>query len=107
MQITSPGKVHELMSLIDAMPIVQPIMINCPALIVTGARVVTLSFRAARGGPVLAQATYTAYGSDLTAPSDECTPIEFSIRGHRQTALIGGDFINHANRLLGINLMRS
>jgi len=39
---------------------------------------------------------------DFHGISGPCNPIDFSIRGHRQTVLIGGNFLKQVQRLLGV-----
>jgi hypothetical protein len=56
--VTRAAEVRSLVSLLNAMPIVQPAVHSCPALIGNGATVITFSFRAVAGGPLLARATY-------------------------------------------------
>jgi hypothetical protein len=103
LSVTNPATVHRIVSLIDAMPVAQPVAIACPALLISGARVITLTFRARAASPVLAKATYTAY-RPLTAPSGQCTPVHFSIRGRPQDPLIGGEFVPQLGEILGVSL---
>lgn len=102
--VTNPGEVRAIVSLIDAMPIVQPVAYSCPALMTKGARLLTFGFRGRSGGPLLAQATYVDY-PPLTAPSGPCSPIGLRIRGRRQDPLIGGNFVAQAQRILGVSLI--
>jgi hypothetical protein len=84
------------------MPIVQPIVINCPML-QFGGRIVTFDFRARDGGPSVAQASFTEY-PHLGTGSGPCTPVELTIHGRPQHPLAGGHFITRVDRLLGIDL---
>jgi hypothetical protein len=95
--VTNPAKVHRIISLIDEMPVLQPGFYGCPEL-PAGQPVVTFDFRAAAGQPVLAQASLTGYRFG----SGPCNPVSFSIRGHRQKPLIGGNFLSNVQRLLGV-----
>jgi hypothetical protein len=95
--VTGPARVRRIVAWIDRMQIVQPGSYSCPALL-TGQPVVTFDFRAAAGGPMLAQASLTDYGFE----SGPCDPVSFSIRGHSQKPLIGGNFLNLVQRLLGV-----
>jgi hypothetical protein len=104
LSLTNAAKVRRIASLIDAMPIVQPATYSCPELTAVGARVMTFKFRARVGGQLLAQATYTDYAR-LTAPSGPCNPIDFSIGGRRQEALIGGEFVKQVQPVLGVSLI--
>jgi hypothetical protein len=101
--VTKAATVHRIVTLIDAMPVAQPVTIACFALLTSGARVITLTFRAHAGAPVLAKATYTDY-RPLTAPSGQCTPVYFSIRGRPQDPLIGGNFVKQLVDILGVSL---
>ena len=103
LSVTNSATVHRIVSLIDAMQVAQPVRIACPALLTSGARVITLTFRAHAGSRVLAKATYTDY-RPLTAPSGQCTPVYFSIRGRRQDPLIGGNFVKQLADILGVSL---
>ncbi len=97
--VTAPTKVRRFVTLLDQMPTVQPgFAYSCPAFPGTHP-VVTFDFRAAAGKPTLAQASLTDYGY----PSDPCNPVSFSIRGHRQKPLIGGDFLTKVQRLLRVD----
>jgi hypothetical protein len=95
--VTNPGHVRRIISLIDAMPIVQPGFYGCPVFS-SGQPIVTFDFRAAVGQPVLAQASLT----DASSGSGQCNPVSFSIRKHRQKPLIGGNFLSQVERLLGV-----
>ena len=95
--VTNPGKVRRIISLIDEMPIVQPGFYGCPVS-PAGQPIVTFDFRAAAGRPVLAQASLT----DDSFGSGPCNPVSFSIRSHGQKPLIGGNFLGQVQRLLGV-----
>jgi hypothetical protein len=103
LSVTNPATVRRIVSLIDAMPVAQPITIACPIALAAGARVITLTFRAHAGSRVLAYATYTDY-RPLTAPSGQCTPVYFSIRGRPQDPLIGGNFVKRLEDILDVSL---
>lgn len=104
LSVTKAATVHRIVSLIDAMPLAQPVTIACPALLTSGARVITLTFRAHAESPALAKATYTDY-RPLTAPSGQCTPVYFSVRGRPQGPLIGGNFVKRLADILGVSLI--
>ena len=95
--VTGPAKVRRIISLLDQMQIVQPGAYSCP-LLQPGQPVVTFDFRATAGGPVLAEASLTDYGFD----SGPCDAVSFSIHGHPQKPLIGGNFLGQVQRLLGV-----
>jgi hypothetical protein len=95
--VTSPAKVRRIISLIDAMQVLQPGFYGCPALPV-GAPVVTFDFRAAAGTPVLATASLT----DYDFPSGPCNAVSFNIGGRPQKPLVGGNFLSQVQRLLGV-----
>jgi hypothetical protein len=97
-QTTDPVKVSRIRDMIDRLQIVKPGVINCPAF-TTSEPLVTFSFRAAPGGPVLARATELA---QATEPTTACDPMDLQIRGHAEDPLLGGAAVVHAaQRLLG------
>lgn len=95
--VTSRGRVRRIIDWLDTMQILQPGVYGCPGL-QAGQPVVTFTFRAGPGQPALAQASLTDYGF----ASGPCNPISFSIGGHRQKPLIGGNFLTKVGRLLGV-----
>jgi hypothetical protein len=98
LSVTSRAKVAQIISLIDEMQTLQPGFFSCPALLEKP--VVTFDFRGAASEPLLAQARLTDYGF----PSGPCSPVSFSVRGHRQQPLIGGEFLTQVERLLNVRL---
>jgi hypothetical protein len=60
---------------------------------------VTLTFRAYAKGPVLAKATETDYGFGSTV----CNPLTVTAPGRRTLSLVGGEFLERLQRLLGVN----
>lgn len=102
--VVSPAAVRRLVSLINELPIVQPAAYSCPALILDGAHAVTLSFRSAAGGRLLARATYVAY-PHLAYDSGPCNAIDLTIAGRRRKPLLGGDFLRRVQRLVGVRLL--
>jgi hypothetical protein len=102
--VTDPAQVHQIVSLLNAMPVTQPGIFSCPALIGAGAHVIDLKFRAGAGGPVLAEATYTNFSSTPVA-SGPCTPVQLTLGGRRQHPLIGGDLVERLQRILGVRLV--
>ena len=104
LSVTQPGEVARIVSLVDALPTVQPGAIACPMLPVDGPRV-TLTFRAAGAGAVLAQASQPA---DLPGPTTACDPMSLAIRGRARTPLLGGiGALRAVGRLLGVTLTKS
>ena len=93
LNVTDPAKIAQIIRWIDALGTAQPTVIFCPVL---GGPTVTFDFRAA-SGVLLAKASVL----DFQGTSGPCNPISFSIRGHRQTPLIGGNFLKRVQRLLG------
>ena len=67
---------------------------------VLGGPTVTFDFHATAGGALLAQARVI----DFRGASGPCNPVQFSIRGRRETPLIGGSFLEQVQRLLGVRL---
>jgi hypothetical protein len=102
--VTSAAQVRRLVSILNGLPIVQPGVYSCPALLLQGARVVTLGFRSGAGGQLLAQATYVAY-PHLAYDSGPCNAIDLTIAGRRQKPLLGGSFLRSVQRLLGVHLL--
>ncbi len=103
LSVTSAAKVRRIVSIFNALPIVQPGVYSCPALLTQSARVITLSFRRDAGGQLLAQAQYVAY-PHLAYVSGPCNAIDLTIAGRRQKPLLGGNFLWRVQRLLGIHL---
>jgi hypothetical protein len=97
--VRSATKIGRIVALIDAMPIVQPDTFSCPALILTGARVIELKFRAAMSR-LVAEASYTDYPS-IGGVSGACNPIAFTVHGRVQRPLIGGHFVDRLGRIVG------
>jgi hypothetical protein len=93
--VTDPQKVSQIVAWFNALEVVQPgVHVICPLMAVSPP--VTFDFRSSSGA-LLAEATAPSLG-----PSTQCSPIEFSIGGDRQTPLIGGDFVLRVERLLGV-----
>jgi hypothetical protein len=66
--------------------------------------VVTFTFRAAPGGPMLTDASEPAYATEPTTP---CDPMTIAIEGRRWTPLLGGASVVHAaQQMLRIKLQR-
>lgn len=103
LSVTRTGEVRRIVALFDAMPVAQPATYSCPAMMISGARVISFTFRAHAAGPALAQATYTDFPA-LGAASGPCAPIDFAIRGRTQDALIGGAFVRQIERIAGASL---
>jgi len=94
--VTDAGKVSRIIRWFDALDVVQPgVSVICPLVLV--GLPVTFDFRSGSGA-LLARATAPGVG-----PATQCNPITFSIRGQRQTPLIGGDFVLRVERLLGVS----
>ena len=91
--VTTPGKVARIVSLVNGLPLAQPGPIACP--LDTGAGAV-LKFYDRQGGPVVAQAD---------AGESGCGLISFWLHGKVEPPLSGGPgLIEHLNRLLGTHL---
>ena len=97
LRVTAPAEVRRIVSLIDRMETAQPGVTSCPALL-ADQPVVTFDFSARAGGPLLAQATLTAYGF----PSGPCNAVSFKVHGRVQKPLLGGNFLTQVERLLDI-----
>jgi hypothetical protein len=101
--VTNAGKVSRIVSLINAMEVVQPGVYSCPSLTLTGAHLLSFTFRARAGGRLLAVASYEAFPG-LTDSSGPCNPIRLRIAGRREVSLLGGAFVPRAQRVLGFRL---
>ncbi len=96
--ITDAAKVDEIAATLNSLPIVQPGVYNCP--MIPAAPTVTFTFRARRGGPVLAQASTLANGPFA------CPGMQFTVNGRKQRPLMAGPaFIRAAGRTLGVRLL--
>ncbi|MBV9164795.1 MAG: hypothetical protein JO342_01455 [Solirubrobacterales bacterium] len=92
------AKVHEIATMVNNLPVVQPGMVNCPNIPV--GPTVTFVFRARRGGQVLAWASVLATGA-----GGECPGIYFTVHGRPQPSLAAQpDFLHKAQRVLGVML---
>jgi hypothetical protein len=101
--VTDRRRVRRIAGLIDGLQTIQPEAINCPSL-PTNAPVVTFTFRAAPGAPVLANASEPA---DATEPTTPCDPMTMVIDGQRWTPLLGGaSVVFAAQEMLRIKLQR-
>jgi hypothetical protein len=101
--VTDPARVATIVSLIDALPTVQPYTMSCPSFGLSP--VVTFTFRAKRHGPIVAQASQLA---SATEPTTGCDAMSFSIRGRPQTPLLGGArVVRTVQRLVGVQLALS
>ncbi|MGA7704548.1 MAG: hypothetical protein WB998_06590, partial [Solirubrobacteraceae bacterium] len=99
--VTDRVKVKRIARAIDRLPTAQPIAIACPNIPVDP-RTVTFTFRAATGGPALAQAREPASASGPVSP---CEPMDLTIAGRVFTPLLGGAVVvEHAQALLGVTL---
>lgn len=102
--VSARTQVMRIVSLLNALPIVQPGAYSCPGLTIQGAHTITISFRTTAGGPLLASATYTAWPG-LAYTSGPCNGIDLTIGGRRDDPLLGGDFLRRLERLLGRSLL--
>jgi hypothetical protein len=105
-KITGPRKVRALVSLFDSLGVVQPDVINCPALRLKPVVVVTFLVRGS-DRPV-ARASVSSVASfrwPASVPGWSCYEISFSVLGHRRRALVG-NAITPLQRLLQIDLKR-
>jgi hypothetical protein len=102
--VTSPGKVARIVALIDDLPAVKPGMVIYCAMIAANAPVVTLTFRASRGGSVLAQATQIVMAGAVTP----CLATQLHVDGRARQALLGGaPLLEGIDGVLGTNLVGS
>jgi hypothetical protein len=97
--VTSPATITKIVSLINALPTVQPYVMSCPSW-PSDTPVVTLTFRASRAGRVLAQASELA---TATEPTTGCDAMSLTLRGKPQTPLLKGAAALHAiTKRLGV-----
>ncbi|MGH2889055.1 MAG: hypothetical protein ACRDNJ_05465 [Solirubrobacteraceae bacterium] len=102
--VTGRAEIHRLIALVDSLEIVQPVEMSCPSLTPSAAWEISLTFRVRPGGPALARLDYADYLPRI-APSTECTPVQFAVRGHRGPPLLGGDIVRRLQRILGARLI--
>jgi hypothetical protein len=96
---TNATKIQELSALLNGLQIVQPGAVNCPAMLV--APTVTFTFRAARNGPPLTQASMPT-----TGPDGQCPGIALKVRGRARPPLYALPvFLRTAGRMLGVTLL--
>jgi hypothetical protein len=99
--LTAQERVRRLISLVDSLPIAQPVAYSCPEQSAADERRVTFTFLRRVSGPPLARAVYVGFEPQpyLSYP---CNAIAFSVRGRRMTPLIGGNrFLRSAQRIAG------
>jgi hypothetical protein len=101
--ITRGGQVGSIVALLNRLPLVQPGVTGCPALILP-AKTITMTFRARAGGAALAVLRYVDYRPWEAAHSSQCEPVQLSIGGRRRAALDGGAFIRQVERIIGLNI---
>jgi hypothetical protein len=96
--------VARIVALIDDLPAVKAgMVIPCP-MIPANVPVVTLTFRASKGGSVLAQATQIV----MAGPVTPCLETQLHIDGHAQRELLGGaPLLEKLDEVLGTNLVGS
>lgn len=88
--IARRATVERIVGLFNRMDLVQPGVLSCPAERIRPVN--TFTFRGRHG--TLAQARVDGF------LSDECNAIALSIRGRRQTPLVGGTYLKRVQRLL-------
>jgi hypothetical protein len=86
-QLTRRATIRRVTRLIDSLPVAQPEVINCPAMMFP-ATSVTLTWRRSAASRPLARAQFVEY-QDVQAVGSQCDQIGFSIRGHRRDSLTG------------------
>jgi hypothetical protein len=100
--VTRQRRVGSIVALLNRLPIVQPGVTGCPAMI--DPKTITMTFRASTSSPVLALLRFADYRPWKAAYSSECAPALLSIGGRSQPALDGGDFIRRIERILGLSI---
>ena len=99
-RVTDREKLGRIIRWLDALPTVQPEILNCPEMVY--GPTLALSFRGA--GAVLARARFPIDSPDGSLFSTECDAIEFSVRARRETPLVGRRFLLKVQRLLKTSL---
>lgn len=97
LSVTNRSDVRKIVTLINGLPIAQPIVYACPML--TDPRIITMTFRTVAGGPALAVLTYDDF-RPWPGPSEACKTVDLTIAGRRQDALTGGSFVLAIGRIL-------
>jgi hypothetical protein len=100
--VTRPAVVRQVVRVINALPIAQPVVINCPALF--DPRLIAITFRAAGAtGAPLAVLTYDDF-RPWSGPSVGCKTVVLTIGGRRRDPLVGGYFLRSLEHILGRRL---
>jgi len=87
-QLTRSVSIARVTRLIDSLPVAQPDVIMCEALMFP-TTTYTLTWRRAAASRPLARAQFVEYHDAVQAVGSQCDTIGFSIGGHRRDALIG------------------
>ena len=98
--ITARRAVARAISVVDSLPVVQPIVLACPMLGIPAGSL-TVTFSAGPAGPALARASVALYAGSDSEGAGLCDPIGFSVRGHAETALMGDSFVKQIEKLAG------
>jgi hypothetical protein len=100
--ITRGPQVRSIVAVLNRLPIVQPGVTACPALI--DPKTITMTFRARGSGPALAVLRFVDYRPWKAAYSSECAPVQLTIGGRVRAALDGGGFIRRIERIIGVSI---
>jgi hypothetical protein len=99
--VTQASKVREVVSLIDGLAVAPPGAYACP-MIPAGEPKLSLTFRAGRGGAVIARASQLILDLDGTSP---CDPLTVTVSGRAQISLLAGrNFLTALGRAAGVKL---
>jgi hypothetical protein len=96
--VTEASTTRRILTWINRLHPVPHGVYNCPASTAVEPTV-TLTFRAHAKGPILARATETDYGYG----SGPCNALMVTSPEHKTRFLIGGQFLEHLQRLLDVN----
>jgi hypothetical protein len=96
--VTKPSRSRRIVAWINRLHPVPNGIYNCPAFSAVEPTV-TLAFRGHAEGPILAKAAETDYGYG----SGPCNALTVTSRDRKTRFLIGGRFLEHLQRLLGVN----
>jgi hypothetical protein len=103
--ITNQRNVARAIRLVNSLGVVQPILLGCPIEGVPGvpAGSLTVTYSAGPAGPALAQAKVQLLTGVTDSGAGPCDPIEFSVRGHVEKALLGASFVTQIEKLAGLS----
>ncbi len=100
--VTRRAEVIRIVSLFNAMEIVQPATYNCPAIAPNEQRHISFTFADARARP-LAHLSYVESTIPLEHGSGPCNPVALTIDRRSQRPLLGNPQLIRVQKMIGIN----